>query len=35
VNEKALIDMLLRSEAQATLPSESSEEEGAEEQEGE
>ncbi len=33
VNEKALIDMLLRSEAQATLPSESSEEEDAEEQE--
>ena len=35
VNEKALIDMLLRSETQTTLPSESSEEEGAEEQEGE
>ncbi len=33
VDEKALIDMLLRSEAQATLPSESSEEEDAEEQE--
>jgi hypothetical protein len=36
VNEKALIDLLLRSEAQTTLPSENtSEEEGAEEQEGE
>jgi hypothetical protein len=35
VDEKALIDLLLRSEAQTTLPSESSEEEGAEEQEGE
>jgi hypothetical protein len=32
VDEKALIDMLLRSEKQTTLPSESSEEEGAEEQ---
>jgi hypothetical protein len=36
VDEKALIDLLLRSEAQTTLPSENtSEEEGAEEQEGE
>jgi hypothetical protein len=32
VDEKALIDMLLRSEKQTTLPSESSEEEGNEEQ---
>ncbi len=35
VDEKALIDMLLRSEAQTTLPSESSDEEDAEEQEDE
>jgi hypothetical protein len=36
VDEKALIDLLLRSETQTTLPSENtSEEEGAEEQEGE
>jgi hypothetical protein len=37
VDEKALIDVLLRSEAQTTLPSESTsdEEEGAEEQKGE
>jgi hypothetical protein len=35
VDEKALIDLLLRSEVQTTLPSENtSEEEGAEEQEG-
>jgi hypothetical protein len=36
VDEKALIDLLLRSEAQTTLPSEStSDEEEAAEQEGE
>ena len=35
VDEKALIDLLLRNESQTTLPSGSSEEEGAEEQESE
>jgi len=36
VDEKALIDLLIRSEVQTTLPSESSaEDEGVEEQEGE
>jgi hypothetical protein len=35
VDEKALIDLLLRSETQTTLPFEGSEEEGAVEQEDE